>query len=224
MLWWALAALFAWLGLREIYYGIVTRPGFSEPQQIFKVYVAIMLTIAVVLAYVPARKFLFERFLTREARILSESNKATVHCNTLFDTWIDPNSLASGHANPETGQIVFQAPWCGVLMDHLRHPERMDTKGIFSVQMFAHEAMHVRGELNEAVTECQAVQRHYRAARLLGIPDEIARTNATLFYETQYQARGKIGGMQAAYHSAECAPGKKLDERLEDSTWNYGSE
>lgn len=222
MLWWALAALFAWLGLREIYYGVVTRPGYSEPQKIFKSYVAIMLALALVLAYVPARKFFFERFLTGKARILSGSDKATVHCNTLFDTWIDPNSLASGHANPATGQIVFQAPWCGVLMDHLRHPERMDTKGIFSVQMFAHEAMHVRGELNEAATECQAVQRHYRAALLLGIPDEIAKRNSTLFYETQYQARGTIGGMQAAYYSAECAPGKKLDERLEDSTWNFG--
>ena len=223
MLWWAFAALFAWLGLREIYYGIVTRPGFSEPQKIFKVYVVIMLAIAVVLACVPAQKYFLERSLTSKARILSETNKATVHCNTWFDTWIDPNSLASGHANPETGQIVFQAPWCGVLMDHLKHPERADPKGIFSVQMFAHEAMHVRGELNEAVTECQAVQRHYRAAVLLGIPDDMARKNSTLFYETQYKARAQIGGLQAPYYSEECAPGKKLDEQLEDSTWNSGS-
>ncbi|MEO8809481.1 MAG: hypothetical protein ABI386_04460 [Rhodanobacter sp.] len=221
MLWWALAALFAWLGLHEIYYGVVTKPGFSGPQPIFKLYVAVTLAIAVVLAYVPARKLFFERFLTSKARILSGSNQARVHCNTLFDTWFDPNSLASGHANPQTGQIVLQAPWCGALMDHLRHPERMDTKGIFSVQMFAHEAMHVRGELNEAVTECQAVQRHYRAARLLGIPDAIARKNSVLFYETQYKARGKIGGFQGAYYSNECAPGKQLDEHLEDSTWNF---
>lgn len=111
-----------------------------------------MLAIAVLLAYVPAREFFLERFLTDKARILSGSTKATVHCNTLFGTWIDPNSLAAGYPNPETGQIVFHAPWCGVLMDHFGYPERMDTKGIFSMQIFAHEAMHVRGELNEVVT------------------------------------------------------------------------
>lgn len=87
MLWWALAALFAWLGLREIYYGIVTRPGFSEPQKIFKVYVVIMLAIAVVLAYVPAQKYFLERSLTSKARILSETNKATVHCGSIPIRW-----------------------------------------------------------------------------------------------------------------------------------------
>ncbi|MEO7062648.1 MAG: hypothetical protein ABI082_02590 [Dokdonella sp.] len=223
MLWWTFAALFAGLALREIYYGIVVEPGYSEPHKIFKGYVVVMLAIAATFAYLPLRKLLFERFLESKARILAGTSKVTVHCNTLFDTAVDPMSLASGHANPATGEIVLQAPWCGVLRNHLRHPERMDMRGIFSVQMFAHEVMHVRGELNEAITECEALQRHYRAARLLGIPDDIARKGGTLFYETQYKARRSIGGMQAAYYSDECAPGKQLDEHLEDSTWNSGS-
>ena len=146
-----------------------------------------------------------------------------VNLTSFFDTWIDPNSLASGHANPQSGQIVFQAPWCGVLMDPLRHPERMDPMGIFSVQMFAHEAMPVRGGLNEAGNECEAVQRHYRAALLLDIPDAIAKQSSALFYESQYNSRGEIGRMQAAYDSDECASGKKLGKRLEDTTWNYSS-
>ena len=129
-------------------------------------------------------------------------------------------SLASGHASPDTGEIVFQSPWCGVLMDHLRHPERMDEKGIFSVQMFAHEVMHARGEMNEAITECQAIQRHVRAALLLGIPKDIAAKSGMQFYETQYKARRQIGGMQAPYYTDECVPGGTLDEKLEDSTWH----
>lgn len=223
MLWWALAILFGWLALRELYHGFVVEAGYSEPHKVFKGYVALMLVLAAVFAYLPARKLLFERFLESKARILADTSKVTVHCNTLFDTAVDPNSLASGHANPETGEIVFQAPWCGVLRDHLRHPERMDMQGIFSVQMFAHEVMHVRGERNEAITECQALQRHYQAARLLGVPDEIARKSGALFYETQYKARRGIGGMQAAYYSDQCAPGMALDEHLEDSTWSVGS-
>jgi hypothetical protein len=80
--------------------------------------------------------------------------------------------------------------------------------------------MHVRGERNEAVTECEAVQRNYRAARLLGVPDEIAKRNARQYFEVIYRERGEIGGMQSAYYSTECAPGKALDEHLPDSSWN----
>lgn len=219
MLWWAFAGLFVWLAVREIHAGLVAVDGFSGPQDISKAYVLLMLSIAAAFAYTPIRYFAFERFLSEKARILAESSKVTVHCNTLFDTAVDPMSLSSGHADLETGHIVFQKPWCGVLMDHLQHPERMDPRGIFSVQMLAHEAMHARGEMNEAITECQAVQRHYRAARLLGIPDDFAKKSGRIFYETQYKDRRSIGGMQAAYYSAQCAPGEALDEMLDDSTW-----
>ncbi len=220
MLWWALTALFLWLALREVYYGFVPKPGFTRPQEIQKSYVAITLLLAAACAYTPVRYLRFEHFLTAKARILSESSKATVHCNTFFDTAIDPMALASGHANPDTGRIVFQKPWCSVLMAYLRHPETMDREGIFSVQMFAHEAMHIRGERNEAITECQAIQRYLRAARLLGIsPDTVARQGGLIYYHSFYQQRQQIGGMQAAYYSDECAPGKRLDEELHDSTW-----
>jgi hypothetical protein len=79
--------------------------------------------------------------------------------------------------------------------------------------------MHVRGELNEALTECEAVQRNYRAAKLLGVPDRIARENARDYYKIIYQRRSELGFMQAQYYSRECAPGKAMDEQLSDSTW-----
>jgi hypothetical protein len=73
--------------------------------------------------------------------------------------------------------------------------------------------------LNEARTECQAVQRNYRAATLLGVSEATAKQNALDIYNINYQQRGKIGGMQAAYYSDQCAPGKAMDEHLSDSTW-----
>ncbi len=219
MLWWALTALFLWLALREVYHGFVPMRGYAQPQDIQKTYVVIALVLAAACAYTPLRYLRFEHFLTERARLLSGSDKAQVHCNTFFDTAVDPMSLASGHANPETGRIVFQKPWCSVLMAHLRNPGKLDREGIFSVQMFAHEAMHIRGERNEAVTECQAIQRHVRAARLLGIPEAVAREGAMTYYRSFYQQRRQIGGMQAAYYSDECAPGKRLDEKLPDSPW-----
>ena len=63
------------------------------------------------------------------------------------------------------------------------------------------------------------MQRNYRAAKLLGVPDAIARRNALDYYNVLYQQRGKIGGMQGGYYSNQCAPGKAMDEHLDDSTW-----
>ncbi len=81
------------------------------------------------------------------------------------------------------------------------------------------KSMHIRGEMNEALTECEAVQRNYRAAKLLGVADVTAKKNALDYYAVAYQQRGRIGGMQGAYYSEQCAPGKAMDEHLTDSTW-----
>ena len=66
---------------------------------------------------------------------------------------------------------------------------------------------------------CQAVQRNYRAAQLLGVADAIARRNALDLYNINYQDRRRIGGLTGGYYSAQCAPGKSMDEHLSDSTW-----
>jgi hypothetical protein len=105
------------------------------------------------------------------------------------------------------------------LMSYLHHPQRASEAELWSLGIFTHESMHIRGELDEAKTECEAVQRNYRSAKLLGVPDEIAKRNALDYYNIIYQERGRIGGMQGQYYSAQCAPGKALDEHLPDSTW-----
>ena len=104
-------------------------------------------------------------------------------------------------------------------MAYLRHPGRASRAELESLDIFTHESMHIRGELNEARTECQAIQRNYRSAKLLGVSDAIAKQNALDIYNINYQERGKIGGIQSAYYSDECAPGKAMDEHLIDSTW-----
>jgi len=127
--------------------------------------------------------------------------------------------LAAGHANPRTGEIALQKPWCSTLMSYLSHPDRATDLELTSLNILTHESMHVRGEMNEARTECQAVQRNYRAARLLGVPDAIAKRNAVDYYNVTYKLRGEMGGLAGGYYSDECAPGKALDEHLIDSTW-----
>ena len=219
MLWILAALFFAWCAFREIRASIVAPAGFDFPRPIFKPYLALVLGLAAAFAWPPLHTRYFQWHLSVKATQLADDHPAKVHCNTLFDTMLDPEMLASGHANPRTGKIVIQKPWCSTLMAYLRHPARASHEELDSLDLFTHESMHIRGELNEARTECQAVQRNYRAARLLGVSDPIARRNALDLYRINYQQRGQIGGMQGAYYSDQCAPGKAMDEHLSDSTW-----
>lgn len=219
MLWILASLLFLGCAFREVRAAIVAPPDFESPRPIYKPYLALMLILAALFAWPPLRRWHFEHFLAERATILADHHRARVHCNTMFDTMMDAEVFAAGHANPATGQIGIQVPWCDTLRSYLRHPERANRQELQSLDMITHESMHVRGELNEARTECQAVQRNYRAAKLLGVPDAVAKQNAEDYFRILYKERGEIGGMQAAYYSPECAPGKALDEHLEDSTW-----
>ena len=217
---WILASLFfCWCAFREIRSSFVAPPGYDFPVPITKPYLALVLTGAVLCGWPPIHTWHFERFLSDKATELADNHHATVHCNTVTDTMFDSQMLAAGHASPATGKIVFQSPWCDTLMSYLSHPSRANAREIFSLTMFTHESMHVRGEMDEAKTECQAVQRNYRAAKLLGVPDAIAKQNALDYYHNGYQDRADSGILSAGYYSKECAPGKAWDEHLSDSTW-----
>jgi hypothetical protein len=219
MLWLLASLFFCWCAFREIRASVVAPAGFDFPTPISKPYLIAVLCLAVGFAWPPVSTWYFERFLSVRASLLADPNRATVHCNTIFDTMLDSEMLAAGHANPRTGKIAIQHPWCGTLRAYLRHPARATEKELESLDIFTHESMHIRGELNEARTECQAVQRNYRAAKLLGVPDTIAKRNALDYYTKDYLRRGSLGIMQAAYVSDQCAPGKDMDEHLPDSTW-----
>jgi hypothetical protein len=219
MLWILISLFFLWCAFREVRASIVPPAGYDLPRPIYKPYLAGVLILAGVFAWPTLHRWYFEHFLSVKATELAENHRARVHCNTALDTMLDPEMLAAGHASPLTGKIGIQQPWCSRLMSYLRHPARASEDELWSLGMFTHESMHVRGEMNEARTECQAVQRNYRAAKLLGVPDEIAKKNALDYYNILYRRRGTIGGMQGAYWSAECAPGRAMDEHLSDSTW-----
>jgi hypothetical protein len=219
MLWILTSLFFFWCAFHEIRTSIVAPPGYSRPTPVSKPYLAVVLTLAALFAWPPVHTWHFERFLSAKATELADNHRAKVHCNTVWDTMLDAEMLAAAHADPRTGQIGIQHPWCGTLRSYLNHPNRATEDELWSLAIFTHESMHVRGERNEALTECEAVQRNYRAAKLLGVPDGTAKRNAVDYYNIIYQERGKMGVMQGEYYSTECAPGKAMDEHLSDSTW-----
>jgi len=116
------------------------------------------------------------------------------------------------HPGPGAGAQIGRSAKAGCQAVVLGSPkDPADWEGRTSLNILTHESMHVRGEHNEAKTDCQAIQRDYHTGKLLGIPDPIARKNALYFYEHIY--------VKHPYFSPDCAPGKTWDERLNDSTW-----
>jgi hypothetical protein len=221
MLWISISLFFCWLIFREFQSRWMTRAGYDgpDPTPVFKPYVALLIVLALGFAWPPFNYWRIERLLTEKATQLAEFHPAQVHCNTIFDTLFDRESMTIGHASPQTGKIVFQYPWCDTIMAYRAHPQRANREELTSLNVLTHESMHVRGEYNEAITECEAVQRNFRAAKSLGVPADVARKNALDYYEVIYRERGQIGGYQAPYFSDQCAPGKAMDEHLTDSTW-----
>jgi hypothetical protein len=219
MLWILISLFFCWLILRE-FKRSMTSLGFdmAPPEPVYKPYVAVLLVLAMLFAWPPFHYWHFQRYLSGIATKLADAHPARVHCNTAFDSILDRETTFS-HASPETGEIVFQPPLCETLMSYLDHPDRANLKELHSLNTLTHESMHVRGELNEAKTECEAVQRNYRTAKLLGVPDNIARKNALDYYYGLYMQLGQGGPNAVRYFSDQCAPGKDMDENLSDSTW-----
>ncbi len=216
MLWILCSLFFCGLVVRELFGS--GRGGRPEP--IYLPYLVLVSVLAAAFAWPPLSTWRFERFLEDKAMLLADGKPVSVHCNTIIDTMFDRNMLAAGHANPQTGEIVFQTPWCDVLRDYLDDPQQADDERIVSLNLFTHEVMHIRGEMNEAMTECQSVQYNRRAARLLGVPEPLATQHARRYYSELYALRGRIGGYSGMYFSEQCAPGLAMDQRLPDSTWS----
>ena len=217
---WILASLtFTWLAFRELRASMTPRRGYAVTRPAYKPYLFLCLTLALLFAWPPVKYWRFERMLSNKASELADNRPAEAHCNTITDTMLDNQQLAAGHANFDTGKIVFQYGWCARLMDYLDDPQHASREDFFALHMLTHESMHVRGERDEAKTECQAVQRNYRAAKMLGVADDLARKHALDFYLHSYLSRRDQGQMSLQYFSVQCAPGKALDEALNDSTW-----
>ena len=180
---------------------------FSPPTPISKPYLALVLALAVLFVghlFIPG---ILSGSYPRRPQSLRTAIPPTfiaTPSGTRCSIWM----LAAGHANPKTGEIGLQHPWCSTLRSYLAHPSRANEEELWSLAMFTHESMHMRGELNEARTECEAVQRNYRAAKLLGVPDAIAKRNALDYYNNLYKERGTQGIMQAAYYWTNARPVK----------------
>lgn len=205
MLWILITLFFCWLIYNEL--------NTDLPKS--KLYLTVLLSLALSCSWPPIHFWYFEHKLNSIAILLSENPSTRVHCNTLFDTVFDEDPGVGGHTDYTDDYIVIQYPLCSTLMDYLNHPYKANIDELTSLNILTHESMHARGEHDESKTECESVQRNFRTAKLLGVPDYIAKENAIAYYKEVYLKR-KTG----PYFSEQCAPGKDMDEQLTDSIWN----
>ncbi|MGB8651524.1 MAG: hypothetical protein WCD35_12785, partial [Mycobacteriales bacterium] len=82
-----------------------------------------------------------------------------------------------------------------------------------AVHVLTHESMHMRGQTNEALAECEAVQRDEITAHELGASVEQARRLARVYWLLVYPR------MPEDYFSRDCRPGGPLDEGLASAPW-----
>lgn len=77
----------------------------------------------------------------------------------------------------------------------------------------AHEAWHLRGLVDEAETQCYAVQSVERTALLLGISPADAHLISLAV------AAAHAASPQGEYHSLECRPGGRYDRAPHTTAW-----
>ena len=82
-----------------------------------------------------------------------------------------------------------------------------------AVDTLTHESFHMRGIVDEGVTECSSLQTMAWTAQRLGVTPEEAQGLARLELETGYPL------MPDQYHAQGCADGDRLDLRPGDPSW-----
>lgn len=107
-------------------------------------------------------------------------------------------------------------PAVACLFDHRLACPRSTLEIVEGMLVLAHESWHLRGVLNEARTQCYAVQTLESVARSFGFaPAEAALVAASVAIE---DARTLLG----EYHSPECRPGGAYDLHPDTPAWPMG--
>lgn len=141
-----------------------------------------------------------------------------VHCQTFGQTWTEARTElgyvrfdVNGRPEPRT-VLAWQA--CRDLGAWLRSDRGSQVRDqVIAVHVLTHESMHMAGTINEAETECYAVQRDARTAMALGATHAQAVQLARTYWRQVYPQ------MPDEYRSLACAPGGDLDQHLPDAPW-----
>jgi hypothetical protein len=175
------------------------------------------LVVALVAGVPVVRHARLEAQLARVASTLA-GHQVSVRCETLTQAWTSAHAElgyvrfgADGRPEP-LATITVQAcqdlsAWTG------SRRATAPLAQLVAVHVLTHEAMHLAGQLDEARTECAAVQRDAWTATLLGATPEQGRALAVRYWRIVYP------DLPPGYRTADCSAGASLDEGLADAPW-----
>ena len=122
MLWMLASLFFLWCAFREIRGSILPRPGYDTPAPITKSYLASCCRLRVIFAYPPFTPGTFSGSCRERPPSWPTTTVRSFIATRRSIPWSIPTCCYAGHANPRTGKIGIQAPWCDILAAYLRHP------------------------------------------------------------------------------------------------------
>lgn len=145
--------------------------------------------------------------------------EARVNCQGAGEEFVDAGAelgyVRYGPAGVPERETLIKRQQCKALRSYLSSDrERPSRDQVVAVHILSHEARHMAGTTVESVAECQALQRDALTARLLGATVEQAQALARTYWLEVYPR------MSSDYRTPECAPGGRLDERLEPAPWS----
>ena len=193
--------------------------GLGRPRA-FPVWSVTLLVVLALGAAIPGA-----RRRTQERRLASVASRlvghhVSVHCQSNAGALVDAGAELGfvkydADGIPEARTTIKREP-CGALRKYVsngsaRHKPTPDE--VVAVHVLTHEAMHMRGETNEATAECEAMQRDAQTARMLGATERQAQGLARYYWQIVYP------DMPDDYRTSDCAPGGRLDEGLSAAPW-----
>lgn len=176
----------------------------------FDLFFFLMIGLSVVCAIAPIRHEVFEQRLARVAENLLQRPNIEVDCNSYLEGMFHLGP--AGYVYQGSNVINLEIRTCRDLRGYLENPQSASYRELWALHILTHEAMHIAGEFNEQLADCQAFQRNHVTAALLGVPEHIAERNAVELHQKRPTHNKK-------YYSRECRPGGKMDERLAGAVW-----
>lgn len=180
-----IALLSAWLIYYLVFEPFKNRPGHRyRPNWLM---VPIISMILIPTAFTEYQWQVMEKQGSRIVQTLSKKEESNLSCQRFFNTLWDTKVSVQGYVDyskPDTATLKWKQ--CKTLQTYLSDPSAPTDEQTIAFQVLLHESMHVRGEQNEAATECAALQAHQDAAKKLGSPESSVLINLRHYMRVVY--------------------------------------